>query len=53
MEKWLKVKEVSEALSLTPRTIHKLIKEGQIPAKKIKDYYRIPESGLVEFLNKN
>lgn len=52
MEKWLKVRDVAEALSMSQKTIHKLIKDGQLPGKRIGHHWRIPESGLAEFLNK-
>lgn len=50
IERWLKVKDVAKILSMTNRTVHKLIYAGTIPAKRIGHHWRVPESGLKEYL---
>lgn len=50
MEKLLSLKEASEMLGRTPRTLRRWIKEGKLPAKKIPGRFggewRIPASAV-------
>ena len=41
MDKWLSVKEVSEALGVCARTVHRLIRKHGLPASKIGGQWRI------------
>lgn len=50
--KWLRVKDAAEIMSMTNRTVHKMIKAGVIPAKKIGRNWKIPEAGLREYLER-
>ncbi len=49
MEKFLTLKEVAEKLSVHRETIVRYIKEGRIPAIKLKRTWRIPEDELEQF----
>ncbi len=47
------VKEVSEKLRVSERTIYRLIESGKLKAVKIsRKAYRISEKGLIDFLKK-
>ena len=47
---FLSVDDVSQILSVTPRTIRRLIKAGDLDAIRIGRLIRIPKDKLVEYL---
>jgi len=50
----LTIKEVSEKLKLSQRTIYRLIEAGKLSVIKIsRKAYRIPEKELIRFLKKH
>lgn len=51
-EKWLKASQVARRLNLSKKTLLGLLHKGVIPGKKIGHHWRIPESGLKEYLDK-
>lgn len=50
--KHLTVNEVAEVLSVDHKTIRRLIREGQLVAVKIAGAIRIPEDGLMDYLER-
>lgn len=52
-EKVLKVKDVAEICQVCPKTIYREIKRGYLPATIVGKEYRILESDLMEYLDKN
>ena len=46
--KFLTIKEVADALQVSERTIHRCIKNGTIPARRVGTQWRIPLSYLIE-----
>ena len=46
------VSEVATVLRLCTKTVYKLIKEGEIPAKRIGSEYRIPKKSIYIYLNR-
>lgn len=52
-ERWLKASQVAKILNIHMNTMHKYLHDGTIPGKKIGHHWRIPESGLRDFLDKN
>ncbi len=51
-EKFYTVKEVAEYLRVHPRTIRKMILDGQVQAIKVRDEYRIRQSALEDYIQK-
>jgi excisionase family DNA binding protein len=51
-ERWLRASAVAKILGLSKKTLNSLLNSGEIPAKKIGHHWRIPESGLREYLEK-
>lgn len=50
--KHLTVKEVAEALAVDHKTVRRLIREGKLVAVKIAGAIRIPEDGLMDYLER-
>lgn len=50
-ERWLKASQVARMLNLHKKTLSRYMHQGIIPAKKIGHHWRIPESGLRDYLN--
>ena len=46
----LSVDEVAEIISITPKTVRKLIKSGEIKGIKVGRLLRVPKYRLVEYL---
>ena len=51
-KKMLSIKEVAEFLSVSERSVFRYIHDGRLKAIKV-GYWRIQDSDLQEFLNKN
>ncbi len=51
-EKFYTVREVAEYLRVHPRTIRKMILDGQVQAIKVRDEYRIRQSALEDYIQK-
>ena len=47
---WLSTSEAARRLGITPRTLYRLIDEGQLPAYKFGRVIRLKESELEEFI---
>lgn len=47
---WLSTKEAASALGLTPRTLYRLIDEGQLPAYRFGRVIRLKQSEIDEFV---
>jgi excisionase family DNA binding protein len=45
-EKIYTVKEVADKLRVTPRTVRRMIVDGELPAFKVRDEYRIRQQAL-------
>ena len=45
-------KEIGYLLGISPKTVHRLIKDGEINAVRVGRQIRIPEDSLLGFLNK-
>ena len=52
-EKLYTVQEASEALGISPLTLGKWLREGKITGTKLGKLWRITESDLQDFINKN
>lgn len=50
--RWLGTSEAAERLGVVPRTLYRLIDEGQIPAYRMGRVFRVKESDLDAFLEK-
>ena len=48
--RWLGTTEAAERLGVVPRTLYRLINDGQIPAYKMGRVIRVKESDLDSFL---
>jgi excisionase family DNA binding protein len=48
--RWLGTTEAAERLGVVPRTLYRMINEGQIPAYKMGRVIRVKESDLETFL---
>ena len=48
---WLSTKEAARRLGITPRTLYRLIDEGQIPAYKFGRVIRLQQSEVDEFIS--
>ena len=53
MQKLITTDGAAEILSVTRRTVYRLIKSGQLKAVKVNSAVRIPEDSLEEFLKRN
>ncbi len=51
-EKFYTVKEVAAYLRVHPRTVRKMILDGEIQAIKVRDEYRIRPSALDDYIQK-
>ncbi len=47
---WLSTKEAASALGLTPRTLYRLIDEGQLPAYRFGRVIRLKQSEIDQFV---
>ena len=47
---WLSTKEAARRLGITPRTLYRLIDEGQIPAYKFGRVIRLQQAEVDEFI---
>lgn len=47
---WLSTKEAARRLGITPRTLYRLIDEGQLPAYKFGRVIRLQEHEVDEFI---
>ncbi|WP_243544647.1 helix-turn-helix domain-containing protein [Pseudodesulfovibrio tunisiensis] len=50
--KLLTVREVADLLRVHPRTAYRLVSEGSIGAIKIGTQWRVPESALMEYIER-
>ncbi len=50
---WLSTKEAAAALGLIPRTLYRLIDEGQLPAYRFGRVIRLKQSEIDEFVSKS
>lgn len=48
---WLSTKEAAAALGLTPRTLYRLIDEGQLPAYRFGRVIRLKKSEVDDFVS--
>ena len=48
---WLSTKEAATALGLTPRTLYRLIDEGQLPAYRFGRVIRLKQSEVDDFVS--
>lgn len=48
---WLSTKEAAAALGLTPRTLYRLIDEGQLPAYRFGRVIRLKQSEIDSFVS--
>jgi excisionase family DNA binding protein len=53
MQKLITTDGAAEILSVTRRTVYRLIKSGQLQAVKVNSAVRIPENSLEDFLKRN
>jgi excisionase family DNA binding protein len=51
-ETFYTIKEIADLLRVHPRTVRKMIAEGEIEAIKVRDEYRIRHSALDAFIRK-
>lgn len=51
-ETFYTIREIADVLRINPRTVRKMIAEGQIEAIKVRDEYRIRQSALNAFIRK-
>lgn len=47
---WLSTKDASRLLGITPRTLYRLIDEGQLPAYKVGRTLRLRRHDVITFL---
>ena len=52
-EKYYTVKEVAERLKVQPRTVRKMIAEGELPAFKVRDEWRVRQRDIDTFIAKH
>lgn len=50
---FISIKNASEVLGISERTVRKLIKEGKICSIKVGKLIRIPKKNFIDFLEKN
>jgi len=53
IEKYYTLKQVSDHLEITQRTLYSYIESGKLQAVKICGRYKVSESALNEFINGN
>ena len=53
LEKYYSLREVEEIVGATRRTVYTWIKSGTLEAQKIGSQWRVPETALNAFINKN
>lgn len=51
-ERHLTVQEVAEWLNLSPRTVYRLLADGQLVGLKIRSCLRIPETSVLDYLDR-
>ena len=51
--RWLGTSEAAERLGVVPRTLYRLIDEGQIPAYKMGRVFRLKRSDVDEFIERS
>lgn len=44
------VRQVAHLLSVTPPTVYRMIKEGELPSVRIGSSIRVPADALIEYL---
>ena len=52
-EKIYTAKEVADILRLSPRTVRKMIAEGELPAFKVRDEWRVRQRDIDTFIAKH
>jgi len=50
---WLSTKEAAAALGLTPRTLYRLIDEGQLPAYRFGRVIRLKQTEINDFVGQS
>ncbi len=50
---WLSTKEAASALGLTPRTLYRLIDEGQLPAYRFGRVIRLKQTEIDDFVGQS
>ena len=50
---WLSTKEAASALGLTPRTLYRLIDEGQLPAYRFGRVIRLKQNEVDDFVSQS
>ena len=50
---WLSTKEAAAALGLTPRTLYRLIDEGQLPAYRFGRVIRLKQNEINDFVGQS
>jgi excisionase family DNA binding protein len=50
---WMSTKEAAAALGLTPRTLYRLIDEGQLPAYRFGRVIRLKQTEVDEFVEQS
>ena len=50
---WLSTKEAAAALGLTPRTLYRLIDEGQLPAYRFGRVIRLKQTEIDDFVGQS
>ena len=53
MSKYLTIPQLAKTLGLTRQRVHQLVKEGKIPAEKVRNTYIIVEQEVLDILNKD
>jgi len=51
-ETFYTIKEIADRLRVNPRTVRKMIAEGEIEAIKVRDEYRISQGALDDFMRR-
>lgn len=52
LQQHLTIADTAARLNVSKKTIAKLVKRGEIPSVRVARLWRIPESGLVEYLER-
>jgi len=52
MKEYLTAKQVAEILKLHPKTVYRYIREGYLPAVKMRRIVRISQEDVEKFINK-
>lgn len=53
LERWYSVQEVADALGVSVATVRRFVRQGKIGAVRTGHLWRIPESSLTEFRERN